>query len=148
MKKPTQKEINGAMKLKKQAVLQQELVAMNVRDCMKRVLAHRNTNEDILYIGEKITEFQQTDLFIIIQTAVEYVVNDVLSDVKPSSNPSEALGIQKGARRVLETILGLETQSIIINREVETKNKLEEQDKIDNGEIDVPQTRDQGNVGI
>ena len=134
MKKKTRKQIDAEIALQRQAKMDLELQSTTVKDAVRRVFSNIHTQQDVLMVGQKIAEFKESDLMPIITAAVEYVINCELDEDKKSKlgvNSDESLGIQKGARRVLTSILGLERSSIIINNQIEQRKKQEEQDEDD-----------------
>ena len=115
---------------------------------LKRIFNNEHTQEDILIIGDKITQFKKSELYILVNDTVEYVIKSILDGDEKISN-DEKLGIQKGARRVLTTIMGLDKQAIVVNKQMDMRRAQEEAEN-----EDVTDTEDnkpgrlKGHVGI
>lgn len=95
-----------------------------LRDIIQRIFDNNHKSEDLLLIGEKIRQFRESELFILITATIDYVVNSLLDGEEHISN-DEKVGIQKGARRVLTTILGLDKQAVILNQQMDYRRKVE-----------------------
>jgi transposase len=149
-KKQQEKKVEEALKKAHEAPKTQQ-TPIDLREATKKLFENRYKEEELLVVGDAVKLMKSSDLWPILCGAIDYVVSAELDkDTKVGDNSDKSLGIQIGARRVLTTIIGIETRAIIKNLEIEKKRAQEESEEEADNEDNTPGKKDKGrgNVGI
>lgn len=135
MKKGTKKIDIKKLVEHKAVDISNSIVEAGMVACVGRFFNNEHTQEDILRIGEWLTEFKKTEAYQIMVSTINYVINTELDiEKKVGVNNDETIGIQRGARRVLTTLMGLDKAAIIVGKQMDN---MREQQKSEEEGTDV-----------
>jgi hypothetical protein len=112
-----------------QAPIPNVRIVTGLLDSIDKIFDNLHTPEDILLVGDAVKQFKRSDMYAVLEKVCQFVINSELdAQTKTGINNDEVVGIQKGARRILTTLSGLDRTAQIVNNQMEAQRKREEEE--------------------